>query len=406
MYSVRDSYHVPHFRSCLFISLYVYFPSKMKTFIFLSLSAIALAQVPALNACSSPPAKGYNEQGQSVFSNIGAPKGPGAQAAPKGDLPGLNNAPKKWDFLCKKVNGSTFPTGPEYPKTGILRLNRGGSGPYKSAPFGRTDPTLPKHTIYAPLTPPPADVKMPVIVFGEGGCIGIGTMFPDFLAEVASHGYLVLANGDPGNVPENQYTGDTGLANAISGAGGARTTAKMLTESVDWVMKGGAAKYGTIDTTKIAAAGQSCGGLEAYSASYHDERIKLTILLNSGLGGSAAASCLYKELKSPVVMFLGGPCDIANNNGIKDYDVLTVPKLKIHIDSGHSGTFGDINGGKYGKAVVSFLQWQFRGDEKEKLKYSDPKSADSFVKAGWYNITSSYFPHYESKSAYFNETTV
>jgi dienelactone hydrolase len=374
----------------------------MRSVIALTFVASALAQAPASASCPAPPAKGYDEQGQSMFSNMGAPKG----AAPPGGLSELNNAPKQWDFLCKKVNGSTFPTGPEYPKTGVLRYDRGGTGPYKSAPFGRTDPTLPKHTIYAPLTPPPPNVKLPVIVFGEGGCIGIGTMFPDFLAEIASHGYLILANGDPGKVSETQYTGDTGLANAISGAAGARTTSKMLTESVDWIMAGHAAKFGNIDTTKIAAVGQSCGGLEAYSAGYHDDRIKLTILLNSGLGASSTARCLFKELKAPVAMFLGGPCDVANINGIKDYDVLTVPKLKVHIDTGHSGTFGDINGGKFGKALVSFLEWHFRGDEKEKLKFSDPTSPNSLVKAGWYNITSTYFPSYQSKSKYFNQTYV
>jgi hypothetical protein len=35
-----------------------------------------------------------------------------------------------------------------------------------------------------------------------------------------------------------------------------------MTDGVDWVMKGSAAKYGDIDTSKIATAGQSCGGLQ------------------------------------------------------------------------------------------------------------------------------------------------
>jgi hypothetical protein len=42
--------------------------------------------------------------------------------------------------------------------------NSGGSGPYKAA--YKADPSLPKHTIYYPKSPP--DIEMPVIVWGEG----------------------------------------------------------------------------------------------------------------------------------------------------------------------------------------------------------------------------------------------
>lgn len=43
----------------------------------------------------------------------------------------------------------------------------GGSGPYKAG-YQAADSSLPKHTIYAPKTPPPE--PMPVIVWGEGKC--------------------------------------------------------------------------------------------------------------------------------------------------------------------------------------------------------------------------------------------
>ena len=38
---------------------------------------------------------------------------------------------------------------------------------------------------------------------------------------------------------------------------------KQMKDSLDWIMKDGASKYGSIDKDKIVAAGQSCGGLEA-----------------------------------------------------------------------------------------------------------------------------------------------
>ena len=79
-------------------------------------------------------------------------------------------------------------------------------------------------------------------------------------------------------------------------------------------MKGGAnGKFGEVDSTKIAAPGQSCSGLEAYSANYHDERIKTTVLLNSGVIDKEKV-CLLSELKAPVAQFIEGPKDVAYSN--------------------------------------------------------------------------------------------
>jgi dienelactone hydrolase len=92
-----------------------------------------------------------------------------------------------------------------------------------------------------------------------------------------------------------------------------QTKVQDLTDSIDWVFKGNANKYGDIDTTKIAVAGQSCGGLKAYSTSYHDERVKLTMLFNSGVLDDQKRY-LLQELKVPVVYFIGGPTDMGYPN--------------------------------------------------------------------------------------------
>jgi hypothetical protein len=127
----------------------------------------------------------------------------------------------------------------------------GGSGPYK-ANFTE-DPTLPDHTIYAPMTPP-AGVKLPVIIWGNGFCLAAGTMFANFLNEIASHGFVIVANGavKTGNMGQTKYTD--------------------LIKGLDWVTKNPAAKkYGDLDLTKIAVGGQSCGGLEAVRHKYLDQ---------------------------------------------------------------------------------------------------------------------------------------
>jgi hypothetical protein len=59
-----------------------------------------------------------------------------------------------------------------------------------------TDTTLTDHAIYAPKTTP-TGLKLPVFVWGEGGCIADGTSFLAMLTEISSRGVLVLASGSP-----------------------------------------------------------------------------------------------------------------------------------------------------------------------------------------------------------------
>jgi dienelactone hydrolase len=95
----------------------------------------------------------------------------------------------------------------------------------------------------------------------------------------------------------------------------------MLTESMDWVTKGdNAAKYGTIDKTKIAAAGQSCGGIEAMTVS-SDPRVKAIGMFNSGMFSASAQTA---KLKVPIAYFLGGTGDIAYSN-VSSYSKLSGP---------------------------------------------------------------------------------
>jgi esterase/lipase len=80
--------------------------------------------------------------------------------------------------------------------------------------------------------------------------------------EIASYGYVISADGPP------------------NGNGGAQSRVQDSRDSIDWAIKGGASKYGTIDLDNITSAGHSCGGLEAMSVAYHDTRVKRIILFN------------------------------------------------------------------------------------------------------------------------------
>jgi hypothetical protein len=81
---------------------------------------------------------------------------------------------------------------------------------------------------------------------------------------------------------------------------------------MDWVTQGkDGGKFGKLDKDKIAAAGQSCGGIEALNVS-NDKRVKLTGMFNSGQ--FSAGGDILKNLNHPIAYFLGGSGDIAYKN--------------------------------------------------------------------------------------------
>jgi hypothetical protein len=247
----------------------------------------------------------------------GAKGSGGSGAAPKssGSLSGL---------MPSFDPSSLVPKGPEYPttKTTLAEYYNGGSGKYPAHLL--TDPTLANHTIYAPKVPPPANVKMPVLIWGNGGCTSSGTPYGAFLAEVASHGYLAIANGPPGGAPPlldipasagGVLPGPNGevLYNKAAAAGNGMSKVRDMLDAIDWVVKGNAKRFGNIDIDSFITAGSSCGGLEAYSAAYHNPRVKLIGIYNSGVLTPQKVP-LLKELNASVVYIEGGPLDVGYVN--------------------------------------------------------------------------------------------
>ena len=50
------------------------------------------------------------------------------------------------------------------------------------------------------------------------------------------------------------------------------------------------------------------------------------------------------------------------------------------------GTYVSTGGGKFGKAAVAYFEWQFRGDQAAKKRFTDPSVEGSLVKDNW-NVT-------------------
>jgi hypothetical protein len=166
-------------------------------------------------------------------------------------------------------------------------IEDGGTGPHKAVVA--SDSSLATHSVYRPddLSSFGEDAKLPILAWGNGGCANSSTGHQNFLSEIASHGFLVVAIGP---------TTEGGRGGGGGGGGGGTTSAQLI-EAIDWAIAQHANEqgiyFGKIDTSKIAVAGMSCGGLQALEVST-DPRVSTTMVCNSGIlntsaGGGGAA---------------------------------------------------------------------------------------------------------------------
>jgi dienelactone hydrolase len=245
--------------------------------------------------------------------------------------------------------------------------------------------SLPDHVVYRP-----ADLsklgghKLPILVWGNGGCSADGASGRLHLAEFASHGYHAIANGTiksgPGAPPQPPMPmPQPGQPMQLPPP---ETTASQLTQAIDWAIKENARPdspfYGKLDTNAIAVSGWSCGGVQALTIATSDPRIKAVIIHDSGLFSTPAPmpgmdlpKSALDRLHTPILYVLGGPSDIAYANGMDDYARITkVPAAVVNIgDVGHGGTFYDPNGGKAAQIALAWLDWRLKGDAEAKRMF-------------------------------------
>jgi len=339
-------------------------------------------------------------------------------------------------------------------------IEEGGTGPYKAIMM--EEPTLTTHTIFRP-----QDISkfgkgnlMPVLVWGNGGCANSPSGHINFLNEVASQGYLIVAIG-PSNYqqlegPRPGQTGDVprmgqgggfpgggmpqmggqrpqGAPQGAQGApqrpqgqrpqgggfpgggmpGGGMPGGGMpggmgggmpqmggggmsmgdpagLKQALEWAIAQNADKnspyYGKLDVDNIAAAGMSCGGLQALHM-MEDARIKTILVMNSGFfnGGDDKASLNTKMKQKSVIWILGGPTDIAYENGTDDFKQLsgTMPAFICNLDGiGHGGTYMQPHGGDYAKVATAWLNWWLKNDKESGTMFTGNEPGVGKM-AGW-----------------------
>ena len=297
----------------------------------------------------------------------------------------------------------------------VLSPNRDADG--KPLPFGRPaylapatplgsgrfraimamDDSLPDHTLYYP-----ADLKaagrLPVIVWGNGACINAGNRFRIMLTELASHGFLVIAGGPivnakyevgpqenpavpaPGATPPAPPPAAAAPVAPAPGDAVGRNTAQQMIAGLDWAEKANADPasrfYRRLDLAKMAAAGQSCGGMLTTTVA-GDARIKAVAIfsgaprMNSASPGPAAApgaptaQQLVDAWHAPVLLLAGdAQNDIAHQSTLDVFAYVSkVPVFVAWQDRlTHIGTYGMANGGELARLGAQWFEWQLRGD--------------------------------------------
>ena len=260
------------------------------------------------------------------------------------------------------------------------------------------DQSLATHTIYRPANLTAS--KHPLVVWGEGGCAKNGLTFPEYLSEIASYGFVIVADGPPvenakggpGGGPggpggPGAAKGGAGGPGAAKGGPGGAGAAKggppagagnmldgtALVAAMNWMdkeIKDPASRfYQKVDTAHVAAMGMSCGGLMSYGASA-DPRIATVGIWNSGMFDPKDQK-IIDGIHSSMIIITGGDSDIAHDNGKKDFEVMP-PRVPIfygvYPSVGHGGTYNQDNGGAFGQVAVAWLKWQLQGDTSAKGK--------------------------------------
>src|SRR5690606_15036785 len=127
------------------------------------------------------------------------------------------------------------------------------------------------------------------------------------MAQIASHGYFVVADGTPGGTEPNRDLGGGG---------------EVLLAYIDWLIaeneKPCSAYYQSMDTSKIVANGFSCGGLMA-AGTAADPR--MTTWGHTSSGSFSVNQAFYDSIHTPVLIVTGTEDSLgADENGARDFE--------------------------------------------------------------------------------------
>lgn len=217
--------------------------------------------------------------------------------------------------------------------------------------------------------------KLPVVVWGNGGCAIDNPKYNGFLETIASHGFLVVTTIASAAPP----------APAQAGAPRPAATTDKLKAGIDWAerenARAGSPLNGKIDTQHVAVMGQSCGGRLSIELGA-DPRVSTIGVFNAGL--NAGQMDLLAKLHGPVLFINGGDRDFMLLPSKATYDALD--KLPSFYGSrhgaGHTATAYHVGGGEFANVATNWVRWQFKNDKKAARMFTG-KACALCTNANW-----------------------
>jgi hypothetical protein len=234
--------------------------------------------------------------------------------------------------------------------------------PGATGPFGiaETDNVGPgnNYTVIAPMQLGQNGIKNPILVWSPGAGAN-PAIYQTLLNHIASHGFVVVSYNSTAQGSD-------------------------MTAGIDWIVSQsttqGSAYYNTVDTTKIAAGGQSAGSLATFAIA-NDTRLTTTLHIN---GGTFAPHTDVSNLVYPAEFICGDDPDggdgltqgdLARPNCDIDFQMATAPVWYGDvIGSTHTTVIDDAYGSGFGTspmdplkkqylaAAAAWLRWQLAGD--------------------------------------------
>lgn len=173
---------------------------------------------------------------------------------------------------------------------------------------------LPGHNIYRPASIDSIGQPLPLIVWGNGGCVRHDQTWQVLLESWARAGFVVVAPTAPSN-GEDPRTNPTGVSD--------------MARMVDWAVaeneRNNSLFERKLDLRRVVAAGNSCGGIIALGLASVDSRISAVFVLSGSSGFSReTAAAVMGNIVVPVGYAVGGDEDIASRFAQYDYEALPV----------------------------------------------------------------------------------
>jgi hypothetical protein len=201
-----------------------------------------------------------------------------------------------------------------------------GAGPLRSAPVPTVIEQVSNLPGYDIIRPEHlrTRARLPVIVWANGGCVRFNVIWRPLLQSWAAAGYVVVAIGTPAGADPRTAP---------------PSTADDQAKAIDWAYaenhRASSPYAGHLDTRRIVAAGNSCGGITTLALASRDRRVRSVFVLSgsSVLPGapSSEAARIMGSIRAPVGYVIGGLQDISTAFATRDYDLAAAAGLPVML---------------------------------------------------------------------------